>query len=304
MLYRTKHHRIFLRSQGFTLVEMLVAVTLVLVMMVLFAEVFQIAGGAISKTRGIAENDQRARTLQTIIKADLDKRTMRWVYPFAADEVASAPESNIGKRQGYIYISENNPFNALDDVLQFTVMATLNMRNRDNSPYYGQAMNLPRGGGSVPNFGYNNQPDADDADLNPNNTGLSTIAEIAYFVRNGNLYRRQLLIREPISVVGNKPQPADNDYRNIFNPSAVPIAEAVYPSSFGNATTFWADFDYSAVFTGSSTGARFLSSDALNNGGTVAAGAIAAPYNRFGFSPFSLGSGLMGRPKGVHFRRL
>jgi len=307
MLSRTKsspkpyHH--VPRISGFTLVEMLVAVTLVLVMMVLFAEVFQIAGGAISKTRGIAENDQRSRTLQTIIKADLDKRTMRWVYPFAASEDPAAPESNIGKRQGFVYISENNPFNDLDDVLQFTVMATLNMRSKDNSPYYGQAMNLPRGGGSIPNFGYNNQPDADDADLNPNSTGLSTVAEVAYFVRNGNLYRRQLLIREPLSLVGNNPQPADNSGNPIFVTSVsgtAQLAQDIYPSSFPTATSFWADFDYSAVFTPTPNGmsyyARFLGSDSLNNGG-LAISAIAAPFNRFGFSPLTMASGLQGRPK-------
>ena len=198
-------------SSGFTLVEMLVAVTLILVMMTLFAEVFQIASSSMSKTRGIAENDQRSRTLQTIIKADLDKRTMRWVYPFAAQEETGAPESNIGKRQGFLYYSENNPFNDLDDVLHFTVMSTLTIRNKDTSPYYGRALYLPRPPLSkIPTpppyiydakddqeqfFGYNNQPDADDAQLNPNNTGLSTVAEVVYFVRNGNLYRRQLLIR-------------------------------------------------------------------------------------------------------------
>ena len=300
-------------SSGFTLVEMLVAVTLILVMMTLFAEVFQIASSSMSKTRGIAENDQRSRTLQTIIKADLDKRTMRWVYPFAASEDTGAQESNIGKRQGFLYYSENNPFNDLDDVLHFTVMSTLTMRNKDTSPYYGRALYLPRPS-NVPNpppykynaadtqeqfFGYNNQPDADDAQLNPNNTGLSTVAEVVYFVRNGNLYRRQLLIREPLAVVGsNKSEPTDNNGQPIFNSTT---AEVQYPVSFfapdptnnnKYPTTFWADFDYSAVF--SSSGAKFLGTNCLDNSTTDP---IAKPHNRFGFSPFVLGVGLRGRPK-------
>ena len=292
-----------LRPSGFTLIEMLVAVTLTLVIMVLFAEVFQVASSSMSKTRGISENDQRARTLQTIIKADLDKRTFRWVYPFAASENPSAPESNIGKRQGFLYYSENNPFDDLDDVLQFTVMTTLTIRNTDTSPYYGQGMNLPQPGGATLNFGYNNQPDADDGQLNPNNTGISTVAEVAYFVRNGNLYRRQLLIREPLSIVGNNPQPADNNGNPIFVTSVTApaqLAQVIYPNSFSAATTFWADFDYSAVLTPTPNGAtfyaKFLGSDSLDNSSTPF-GALAAPYNRFGFSPTSLAAGLKGRPK-------
>src|SRR5436305_3616112 len=110
------------RRRGFTLVEMLISVALVMLMMVMFAQIFQFASSSVGKMRGIAENDQRSRTLQTVIKADLDKRTYRWVYPFAANENPGAATSNIANRQGYLYISENNPFNPLDDVLQFTVM--------------------------------------------------------------------------------------------------------------------------------------------------------------------------------------
>ena len=270
------------------MIEMLVAVTLVLVMMVLFAEVFQIAGNSISKTRGIAENDQRARTLQTIIKADLDKRTFRWVYPFAANEDVTAPESKIRDRKGFIYISENNPFNDLDDVLHFTVDSTQKFKNPDESPYYGQAMNLPQGGGSVPNSGYINQPDADDDVMN--NTGSSPFAEVVYFVRNGNLYRRQLLIRRPPPSVASNPQPSDNNDRGFFNYSLNPPAADRYPASFDLATTFWADFDYAAVYQGQA-GARFHGSNSLDNDGITPFGAIAYPPNRYGFSPLSVTTG-------------
>lgn len=307
--HQHRKHRATGPRTGFTLIEMMVSVTLVLVMMVLFAEVFQIASSSMSKTRGLAENDQRARTLQTILKADLDKRTMRWVYPFAANENPAAPESNIGKRNGYLYYSENNPFNDLDDSIQFTVMSTVTIRNKDLTPYYGQAMNLarPTTAPAMPpylpppylgqNFGYNNQPDADDAQLNPNNTGLSTVAEIVYFVRNGNLYRRQLLVREPLSVVGNNPQPADARGLDIFNPSG--SSEVLYPVSYqdpANPTTFWADFDYAASFRGTASGAGFLGTDSLSNSGQVSVGAISFPPNRFGFCP-ALTGGIGGRAK-------
>ena len=266
-------------ARGFTLVEMLVAVTLVLIMMSMFAEIFQIAGGSIAKTRGLAENDQRSRTLQTIIKADLDKRSFRWVYPFATGEDAAAPESSRYIRKGYFYISVNNPHNALDNVLQFTVESSNTSKNKDESPYYGQAIVLP--GSTSDN---KNQPDYDDRQF-LNNTSSSTVAEVAYFVRNGNLYRRQLLVRESQS--GTNPQPDDSPAntppRNVFDPSASPAAAFQYSPG---SSTFWADYDYSAYYNeapvGTPTGTHFLGSDSLNNSSTISLNAIAAPFRRFG----------------------
>ena len=65
------------RRGGFTLVEMLVSVALVLLIMTLFAQAFGIAAGSIKKQRGLAENDQRARSMVTILLGDLKKRTFR-----------------------------------------------------------------------------------------------------------------------------------------------------------------------------------------------------------------------------------
>lgn len=278
---------------GFTLVEMLVAVTLVLLMMSMFAEIFQIAGGSIAKTRGLAENDQRSRTLQTIIKADLDKRSFRWVYPFAKEEDPAAPESNINDRKGYFSISENNPYNALDDVLQFTVVSTVTSHNKDESPYYGQALNLTA---NLTN--YANQPDYDDLQWF-NNTAYSIEAEVVYFVRNGNLYRRQLMIRDQKS--GSDPEPddspANNPARHVFDPTATPAPAFKYAP--GTNSTFWADFDFAAYYdensSGQSTGAHFLGRNSLNNSG-LSLVAIAAPFRRYGHYHNAPG-GDAGRPK-------
>ena len=289
---------------GFTLIEMMVSVTLVLIMMTLFAQVFQMAGNSISKQRGLSENDQRSRTLQTIIKADLDKRSFRRVYPFAALEDVSAPESYIGKRQGYFSISENNYSNKSDDVLQFTMMATIVDRNKDITPYYGVASNYnlyPSFPGGQYTFNFPNQPDADDAQFAINNTGLSTVAEVVYFVRNGNLYRRQLLIREPIAAAGSNPQPTDyfpsNNANNptgndVFDPDSSALFH--YPA----AGSFYNDYDYSAYFSLNGFGhpsAHFLGSDSLDNSGSVF-NAIAAPYRRFGHF-HQVGANFSGRPK-------
>lgn len=285
---QSKLHR---RPAGFTLVEMLVAVTLVLIMMTMFAQVFQMAGASISKQRGLAENDQRSRTLQTIIKADLDKRTFRWVYPFAANEDVSSPESYIGKRQGFLYISENNPNSKIDDVLHFTVASTVTARNKDGTPYYGKARNLT-------GFATLNEPDADDAQALPNNTGLSTVAEVAYFVRNGNLYRRQLLVREPLSTFASSPQPTNTQMtgnNDMFDPVSGAYA-------FPTADSFWNDFDYTAYFgpnqLASAFEAHFLGTDSLDNSGKAFnVVALGNPMYRFGFSPNITGPGLRGRAK-------
>src|SRR5262245_4739225 len=96
------------RRQGFTLVEMLVAVGLVILMMSMFAAVCQLATGAMSKQKGIAENDQRARLVTTVLQSDLQKRTFRHMLPFKP--VGSTNDDNefrLAERQGYFYISEN-----------------------------------------------------------------------------------------------------------------------------------------------------------------------------------------------------
>lgn len=282
------------RSQnryGFTLVEMLVSVTLVLLMMTMFAQIFQMAGGSISKQRGLAENDQRSRTLQTIIKADLDKRTNRWVHPFAAGEDVAAPESYVGKRQGYLYISENDPTRSDDDLIQFTVLATMTARNKDQTPYYGKATNLVSFGVTV------NQPDADDAQSTANDTGLSTVAEVTYFLRNGNLYRRQLLVREPLAMFSTTPQPTDTNFSSNNDLFDINSNNPKYSAT----GAFWNDFDYTAFRGFSSTGtacAQFLGTDHLDNSGKTVVGiALAKPQYRFGFSPQGIAGVSPGRSK-------
>jgi hypothetical protein len=124
---------------GFTLVEMLVSVSLVLLMMLLFTEMFQLFSGAVTVQQGVSENNERSRTLSTTIKADLAKRTFFVVSPFAAGERYLGVGNNIDKRRGYFYVSENNPVDDTDDVLAFTVLSTLTSENKDETPYVGRA---------------------------------------------------------------------------------------------------------------------------------------------------------------------
>lgn len=238
---------------GYTLVEMLVAVALVLLLMTLFAQVFQVAGSSISTQRGLMENDQRARSVQTLLKGDLDKRTFRYVLPFTVNEELTHPSAELSKRRGYFYISENNIGNDLDDVLAMTVDSSITTINTDETEYAGQALALaPSSLTAAQQLAFfrfqTNQPDHDDGRLDPNGLGLSPAAEVAYFVRGGNLYRRVLLVRQPSSDSLSEPQPSfttGTTTEEYFRLNPAPSTGA-YPGSYSGAQNFWRDFDYSA----------------------------------------------------------
>jgi hypothetical protein len=86
----------------------------------------------------------------------------------------------------------------------------------------------------------------DPVGANPNNTGASQYAEVVYFLRHGNLYRRVLLIRQPYDnssapTVGSS-QPYDTD-----TPATALVPGAYPPYVTGEGSgNYWTDFDYSA----------------------------------------------------------
>lgn len=279
--------------RAFTLVEMLVAMTLVLLMMTLFGEIFGLATGSMNLQRAIAENDQQIRTLTTVLRGDLQKRTFQNAVPFFPLESQDSPTTSFHGREGYFYISLNSSNNAVDNVLQFTVRSTIVDELIDDTPYYGAATEIPAPGGFLAN---GNQPEHDDGEINPNGAGASTTAEVCYFVRSGNLYRRQMLIREPLAATGaDTEQPTSAAEDDLFSPAAGPIY---------SSTQFWEEFDYSAFprFSGGLGGAGFVGTESLNNGTILAPHsppltAFQLPLHdvtplgqsryRFGFNPFT-----------------
>jgi hypothetical protein len=345
----------------------MVVLALTLVMMTMFATIFSMTGTFVTKQKAVGENDQSARILTTVLKTDLQGRTMRFVAPFHPNMSAMPDDS---KRLGYFYVSENDPTDDTDDVLQFTTTLSSNFLPTTNpasgGQFYGAALNLAvpwQGGtnyvtgalvrpssaannatgfvfknkgtpflsapaGSEPNWSGAtlggptipdntgawtvlaspiDQPDGDDgviaydsatpanrtlapAGSNPNNTGASQYAEVCYFLRHGNLYRRVLLIRNPYDPTGETSgQPFDTD-----TPTPALLIPGLYPpyplnSGSGN---FWTDFDYAARIqpvTGGTvaTGVQFLSvglaEDSLNNANLAAGIPIGRPDSRFGF---------------------
>ncbi len=274
------------KRQGFTLVELMVAAALVVLIMFLFAQIFSIATSTMVEMKGLAENDQRARTLTTIIQNDIQNRTFRKVLPFTIGE-GDPPDndkSDFGERRGYFYISENNPNDDRDDVLQFTIEVD---RNTDD-PFYGQTLGFDDNedmDGDPTTFPDRNQPEYSDGQFN--GTGISHQAEVSYFLRNGILYRRIMLI-DPKSSVEKQPEssPSTNNPADSVEFFAAPPLSETYQYGTATPPVFWRDFDYSTFRNTAVSPAQMLlhGSGSLNN--TTAAGffPLGKPAYRFGFN--------------------
>ena len=297
---------------AFTLVEMLVSVALVLMLMTMFASIFQIATNSMGKQRGISELDQKARALSTVVRKDLQHRTFRYPLAFYPGENSATSSTSFSNRGGYIYISTNGADSGLDDIIQFTVNANIITEDTDATPYVGRATELVdrRIPGAVASglAISPNQPEADDGSLSPNSVASSPAAEVCYFIRRGNLYRRVLLIREPLSVAGQNlsPQPTARSSYNYFSGQPDPTAVGTYDGLFkvspasgtfqtdpaggppdGTLTNdFYLLFDHSAFATSGNLSASFHGIASLSNEtGGGAARLLANPKRRFGFNP-------------------
>lgn len=301
MLHPTGSNRLMHRRRahgrsGFTLIEMLISVTLVLLMMVLFAEIFTLASNSMTLQRAIADNDQQVRSFSSILRSDLQKRTYRLVTPYSPLESIDFQTLPFEDRSGYVYISLNDPDNAVDNLLQFTVRSTVTLENGDESPYYGKATGLvfPLIPGEFSSQAQAErhvrsnyrQPEHDDGDLEMNETGASTAAEVCYFVRGGRLYRRVVLLRDPLNVSGsgdpearatwsitaNASIPQDPEY--FRHPNTVNGSYRIYKPTGAGATQlsddFWADFDFASY---AQFGSSLIGAGALANG-DQSAGAV------------------------------
>lgn len=268
---------------GFTLVEMLVAVGLVLLMMSLFATIFQMATQTMQTQKGMAENDQKVRLVLTVLRGDLNAepnektdttklrpyRTFRKMTPYTAGEDLT---TGIGPtdRQGYFYLREGNPDDATDDMLQLTVQYPAGASER----FWGAARYQLLDTGASPEPNPLNQPVFDDSDGN-NNAAQSRMAEVSYFVRAGTLYRRVLLIREPaFPVVVGSGTPTDS--------GGTSLQTTEYETGAAGTRNFYTDFDFAAFYDITGTpGPRWHGSDNLSPTDTFS---IGKPSFRFGFN--------------------
>ncbi len=175
---RDKIRRIRRRStrRGVTLVEMLVTLAILLIMMTVIVKVFQAATGALNSAQAYQELDNQLRRLESVIRADLRGVTARFTPPLN-------PKDNLG----YFEYGEN-AFADLqgedsDDYIRFTAKAPA------GKPFVGRVYIAPpiliaNMTAQQLQYYYSTQPVAVTSDY----------AEIIYFLRNGNLYRRVLLV--------------------------------------------------------------------------------------------------------------
>jgi hypothetical protein len=264
---------------GFTLLEMLISVGLLLMVISIFGQIFSIATRTIRTQRGIGVNDQKARTLDVIVRGDLGNISYKPIpgeegitpmigdfiadnslpLPFNENDAQLAFDGTVGPHpnmQGYVSISENDPYNDTDDVFQFTTQVSI-----DDEPYYIKSTNLSSWTTAVTG---NDHPDLDDNILD-NETSVSRQAEIVYFLRNGNLYRRVLAIRAPSFDINNDQQPTR------IVPGSPPTTEDLFANLYPTANNFYNDFDFSARYDVASNHAKF---------NTIAD--LANPSHRFG----------------------
>lgn len=277
----TQHRSTAAARGGFSLIEMLVATTLVVMMMLMFAQMYTAAVGSLTEQQAVARNDGKTRLADTLIRADLRRMSFQ-----------SAPGSSQGLlplvngeepdewQKGYFYLSENDQTNPVDDVLQFTTRITGNIRNPDQSTYFGRSKSVP--GLAVGAFP--NHPDVDDGD-NSNQVGASRSAEVSYFVRNGNLYRRVLLLRDVDLQAGGISTPAQPS-----NPTTLTeFSTTIAPNSGTGAPSFYKAFDYAAfcrvrdASDASLDITRFIGTDSLENR-SGSNESIGRSMNRFGFA--------------------
>jgi prepilin-type N-terminal cleavage/methylation domain-containing protein len=264
--------------RGFTLTEMLVATALTLIILLIFAQIFRSATATVTQQRGIGQNDARARMMSNVLRNDLQKMTFR-DHPQSTSRglVTLGVHDNLDDssyrpihltQAGYFYVSENDPSNDVDDVLQFTIAITQVARNKEDHAYVGKASQIGRpstastGAGVFnPEAGIGNpdqnQPEFDDGN-NANGASQSRFAEVTYFIRNGTLYRRIMLIRDPLTrPFGLTYDPSPTYYDDMPPMPLVPGQVPLIPGNYNNAADvdpnstpatgdFWNDFDFAA----------------------------------------------------------
>lgn len=275
--------------RGFTLIEMLVSTALVMLIMILFAEIFSEAVSTVRAQRAIIANDEKARAFITTLGTDLSRRTYRTsvgrgslvtslgILESPQGLVALGPGDRVDPRQrGYFYYSENDPNDDGDDVLAFTVSVEETLRNPLVSDpslalFTGRALDANLLPGSL------NQPDLDDG--RADRASASRAAEVCYFLRGTTLYRRVMLLRDPLPNAsppfGTQPTLASG------SPALSSVPNVIVPGALQ-----YRDFDFAA--TNVNGFLHFHGLESLDNARGLANSPIALPGFRFGHLPNGL----------------
>jgi len=173
------------KSRGVTLIEMLVTVAILMLIMAVVAQVFQAATGAVSTAQAVQDLDGQLRRFESTMRADLGGATANFTpapnYP--QGPFGLNPVDNLG----YFEYGENEFADSQgedsDDYLKFTAKAP------PGQPFRGRIFLAP----PIP-FAQMSAAQLQNYLSTQPITVTSEYAEIIYFLRNGNLYRRVLLI--------------------------------------------------------------------------------------------------------------
>ncbi len=206
------------RRRGVTLVEMLVTLAVLLLMMTAIVKIFQAATGALNSAQVYQELDNQLRLLDSTIRSDLNGVTCKLTPP-------NNPQNN----QGYLEYGENE-FADLqgedsDDYIRFTAKAPA------GRPFTGRMWVAPSvaistmSAAQLQNY-LASQPI----------TITSEYAEIIYFLRNGNLYRRVLLIAPERQ---SSMSASVNNVWNYIDPSTGLRQGNFAPAALGGTSVSW-----------------------------------------------------------------
>jgi hypothetical protein len=181
---------------------MLVTVAVLVIMMTILVQIFQAATGSVSAAQAFQQLDDQLRRIDGIIRSDLEGATARFTPPLD-------PALNLG----YFEYGENEfadlQFEDSDDYIRFTAKAP------SGQPFTGRMwVNY-----NPYTATFSNQPTPI--------TVTSDYAEIIYFLRNGNLYRRVLLVAPQYQ--GSIYQVSNNQDGNATNPFPF------YPTALGGS---------------------------------------------------------------------
>ena len=194
---------------------MLVTLAILLLMMTAIVKIFQAATGSLSSAQAYQELDNQLRQLDVTIRSDLNGVTCKLTPP-------NNPQNN----PGYLEYGENEFADVqgedADDYIRFTAKAPA------GRPFTGRMwVPPPISANFTPAqlFSTGYQPI----------TITSEYAEIIYFLRNGNLYRRVLLVApERQSAV----VPTIGNTATIVSSGAT-VTQTFNPSGLGGITVSW-----------------------------------------------------------------
>lgn len=208
--------------RGVTLVEMLVTVALLVLMMTVIVQIFQAATGAVSSSRSFQDMDSGLRQLDATIRQDLGNVTARMTPPLD-------PKNNLG----YFEYIENSHADVqgedTDDCLRFTVKAPEGQifTGRFYPANITSSGVLPSDPSKAPPFvttaTYEYLKSVTPITIQ------SQYAEVVYFLRNGNLYRRVLLVAPERQSVLAQSDPANIPVTSytagVFSPAPAPAIQ-------------------------------------------------------------------------------